>query len=208
MFCQRLMLSFFRKAWRFRDMFWWLCQSSLKATSGRSSTKENLTGTLYLHRSRNPWATIWDIHPDIQAAMWRLTNLTNMTSSPKQSTRGSPRTRSQTRLYTDDGETHLLFIDLLLKDAKRKWAQVWSQHFFQFYLLWSKWEGNLQPGLKTNLTRIPSMAASSTSLFGLDSWDDLWTSSNRWYSRLQNLLMLWTRCTSSNASWKKLQMSQ
>lgn len=70
------MLSFFR-LWRFRDMFSWLCQSSLKATSaGRSSTKENLIGTLYLHRSRNPGATIWDIHPRHPKPCedWRICN--------------------------------------------------------------------------------------------------------------------------------------
>ena len=43
--------------------------------------------------------------------------------------------RSKTRLYTDDGATHLLFIDLLFLDSwtrrvSRKWAQDWSQHFF------------------------------------------------------------------------------
>ena len=35
--------------------------------------------------------------------------------------------------------------------------------------------------IKTNLTRIPSSSQWVLSLFGLDSWDDSWTSSNRWY---------------------------
>ena len=204
MFCQRLMLSFFL-LWRFRDMFSWLCQSSLKATSaGRSSTKENLTGTLYLHRSRNPWATIWDIHPDIYKAMWRLTNLTNMTSSTKQSTGGSPRTWRRNASAVHRSAANL---DSWTRREEKMSPSLKSACFPLVSALIKVRGQSPAWAAQTNLTLAEHgsefchyLGSTAETICGhLRTADTRCTR-----GRLQDLLMLWTRRKRRNASWKKL----